>query len=378
MDEVKKVLADFYKVMEIYFDKEIIFPYMFLDEIQERYRGQYDDANIYMLMLNDKLEILKVKKKQNYSFILHKSGKNIEEIKLLTDSAIELLEELYDKCELFDIDVLINAYCNKGIILKAMKNDEAKEYFEKSAILSESLYLQDRCYSMYEMFKSYHLLLEYDKSYLQRIFDLLMDIDDRAEGNCNWVFIAIYDLVINEYELEKIAEKSIAWLALSSSHDIFLSNDTVGCITGIGLGLSEFLKRNHKYDQGCKLLLKIIEVKETHGIKDQINTFFVKEIGFLFVKQNKISDGIKYYKRSIAEFERYYRYGNIEEIEEFIMVCANLGFVYFSLKEMKKARNIWVRSLLVMKEQLDKGKEVDHDILKKVSQGLLVIEQIGH
>lgn len=311
----------------------------------------------------------------NYSFISFKSGKNIEEAITLTDDAIELLNDLYNKDELFDIDVLVTAYCNKGIMLNGQKNDEAKEYFEKSAILSESLMLQDRCYSVYDLFKPYHLLLEYDKAYLKRIFDLLLNIDDKADVNCNWVFIAIYDLVVNEYKLDKIVDITIAWLELSLTHEIFLSNDTLDCITGIGIGLSEFLRLSHKYDQGCNLLIKIIEAKESHGIRDQINTSFLKEIGFFFIKQNKISDGIKYYLRSIEEFDSYYRTGNIEEIGDFIMVCANLGFVYYSFNQMRKAHNIWLRSLLLMKEQLEKGKEVDHDILKKVSQGLLLIER---
>ena len=46
--------------MEIYFDKEIVFPYAFLAGIQQRY-DKYNDCNIYMLMLADKLEILSVR-----------------------------------------------------------------------------------------------------------------------------------------------------------------------------------------------------------------------------------------------------------------------------------------------------------------------------
>lgn len=64
MDVMKSLTQDFYKIMEIYFDKVIIFPYMLLDEIQEKYQGKYDDCNIYMLMLRDKLEIEKVSNKK--------------------------------------------------------------------------------------------------------------------------------------------------------------------------------------------------------------------------------------------------------------------------------------------------------------------------
>ena len=62
---MKNLTRDFYKLMEIYFDKVILFPYMLLDEIQERYQGAYDDCNIYMLMLRDKLEIEKISNKKD-------------------------------------------------------------------------------------------------------------------------------------------------------------------------------------------------------------------------------------------------------------------------------------------------------------------------
>lgn len=69
-------------MMEIYFDKMIIFPYMFTDEIQKIYGGYYDDCNIYMLMLQDKLEIVEVINERytlqiKYKNIATKNVKNI-------------------------------------------------------------------------------------------------------------------------------------------------------------------------------------------------------------------------------------------------------------------------------------------------------------
>jgi len=45
------------KLLEIYFDTEYIFPYMYLENIQEQY-PQYGNSNIYMVMLANKHEIL--------------------------------------------------------------------------------------------------------------------------------------------------------------------------------------------------------------------------------------------------------------------------------------------------------------------------------
>lgn len=73
MDILKKLTKDFYKAMEVYFDKQIIFPYMFLDEIYVKYGEQYDDCNIYMLMLQDKLEMIKLIPKSNCVIIKYKN-----------------------------------------------------------------------------------------------------------------------------------------------------------------------------------------------------------------------------------------------------------------------------------------------------------------
>lgn len=54
MDSIRHFCDDFYKSLEIYFDKEIIFPYTFLEEMQQQ-RSMYNDCNIYMLLLADKL-----------------------------------------------------------------------------------------------------------------------------------------------------------------------------------------------------------------------------------------------------------------------------------------------------------------------------------
>lgn len=74
----------FYKIMEIYFDKQILFPYMSIDLIQENYGTLYDDANIYMLLMRDKFEIIKIKKKHKYVLVLYKNLKNqkVQKMKL--------------------------------------------------------------------------------------------------------------------------------------------------------------------------------------------------------------------------------------------------------------------------------------------------------
>ena len=84
LDMMKNMFEDFYKVMEIYFDKQIIFPYMFLNDIQEVYDGEYDEANIYMLMLCDKLEIVEVVVEKLYILVIYKNvaDGNKKEIKL--------------------------------------------------------------------------------------------------------------------------------------------------------------------------------------------------------------------------------------------------------------------------------------------------------
>lgn len=48
------------KLLEAYFDNEIIFPYMYLDDIYEQHI-QFRDANIYMVMLAEKYQVLSAK-----------------------------------------------------------------------------------------------------------------------------------------------------------------------------------------------------------------------------------------------------------------------------------------------------------------------------
>lgn len=56
MNNIRHFFDDFYKSLEIYFDKEIIFPYTYLEEMQQQ-RRMYNDCNIYMLLIADKLEL---------------------------------------------------------------------------------------------------------------------------------------------------------------------------------------------------------------------------------------------------------------------------------------------------------------------------------
>ena len=312
----------------------------------------------------------------NYSLILRRKGEDIGKIINILDEAIDLVENIYKNDELFDIDVLINAYCNKGIILKECGDKTAKIYFNKAAIVCENLLNQRRCYVTLELYKAYHLLLEYDKSYLDKIYHLLCVANPNDESNFNWVFIALSDLISNDYKIMHIIGIIQLFFTEIEQKKRYLSEDSLICIIISTAGLYEYLKKEQQYDKACRLLLKVINIIDVYNLDIQTKTFFKKEIGFLYVKQNNLNEGKKYYEESVKEFEEYYNQNIIKEMNEYILVCTNLGIVYSALNENEKAYNIFLRVITLIKEQSENNEDVNMDILKYVSKYLMNLECI--
>ena len=125
-DLVKELTKDFYKVMEVYFDKQIIFPYMFLKDIHKAYQEQYDDCNIYMLMLCDKLEMIEATQELNYFIVKYKN---------ISSGEVETLKMYYR--EWFGVD--IPPQCIRISIEKfgqILKIEVQKEIFDRIKFMS--------------------------------------------------------------------------------------------------------------------------------------------------------------------------------------------------------------------------------------------------
>lgn len=339
-----------------------------------------EDAKYALMLTNDQettnIIVNRARTLLNYSFVLHKKGESIEKLIPIIDEAIDLVKDIYKKDELFDIDVLINAYCNKGIILKEHDDKTAKLYFNKAAILCENLLNQKRCYIMFELYKTYHLLLEDDKSYLEKVNNLLCMAEPDDESNCNWVFIALRELILNEYKISHIIGIMQSFLTVIEEKKRYLLEDSSICIVASAVGIYDYLKKDNKYDEACKLLLQVVNIMDVYNIDIQTKTFFKKEIGFLYVKQNQLNEGRKYYEESIKEFEQYYNQNVIEEMDEYIMVCTNLGIVYIALNEKQKAYNILLRAITLIKEQIEKKKDIDVNVLQCISYYLIGLERM--
>lgn len=116
------MFEDSNKKMEVYFSKEFIFPYMFLDEIEKSHM-EYSDTNIYMIMLQNRLEIIEAK--------FHKGVLNIKYRDLIMKEMFNidniLLFPFYISDESLNISII-----NFGIAIEVSIDSKGIDYIERN------------------------------------------------------------------------------------------------------------------------------------------------------------------------------------------------------------------------------------------------------
>lgn len=112
------------KLLEIFFDKQYIAPYMYLDDIKTHYE-QFSDSNIYMIMLSDKYEIVEVSKFDRKLNIKYKCLSSNEE------KVINFTIPFFIPIEFIEYEV-----CDHGTALELSIGEQGVEFINQQKIYS--------------------------------------------------------------------------------------------------------------------------------------------------------------------------------------------------------------------------------------------------
>lgn len=189
----------------------------------------------------------------------------------IAEADINRAIELTENGQNYEIRVnRARALLNYSYILEKKEAPQKDILNNIDAAIGEGLILANRCYLYYELYKAYHLLLKYDKSYINKIMNLLENTDKTDYGNFNWVFSALRDIVINSDEIESAYNMMKEYLEVLQVKKIFLQEDIKYIIPALGSDISIYLKENERYSEACILLLQIVNFMEFNSINIDI------------------------------------------------------------------------------------------------------------
>lgn len=140
---IVKVTIKIEKTFEIFFEKEYIFPYTYMDLVREQ-KKEYIDGNIYMIMLTNKLEIIKALFAQGRLFVQYK---DLETKKVYQISNLVLFQfNIPDKFVKVEI-------CDYGTSLEIELTIDGLEYINQnfSKMFYEHDFTQKKKVSIYDL-----------------------------------------------------------------------------------------------------------------------------------------------------------------------------------------------------------------------------------
>ncbi|MDS0528472.1 hypothetical protein NNC19_22540 [Clostridium sp. SHJSY1] len=310
----------------------------------------------------------------NYVFIIEKENMNNNKTPMI-DEAIGILESIVLSDELFEIDVLANAYCNKGLLMeKGGKIDEAIEEYKKATIMLENYYFQGRCYCLFELYKAYHLLLVKGQPYEEKIYNMLVnDIDLKHFEYVSWALSAWKDLFERGYKKKELLIMCEKWMDnFYFNKKKFLSEDIEAIIAMVICSEEELMQKGLRKEAG-ELLKKACEVKRLNGEIDEVYAFLIKQTGLCYVKDNDLVNGNLYYEKSIQVYTSIMKTNRLKNVNEFVMVCANKGLVNLAQKDFQGAYDSFYLGLDISKKELEKGNEIDKEVISLIMKNIVML-----
>jgi tetratricopeptide (TPR) repeat protein len=310
----------------------------------------------------------------NYVFIIHKE--NIKDnITPMVDEAISILETISLSEELFEIDVLANAYCNKGLLLeKEGKIEPALDEYKKAVILLENYYIQGRCYCILELYKAYHLLIEKGQPYEDKIYNMLVnDIDLSRFEYVTWALSAWLDLFERDYKKQVLLKMCEKWIDKFCFYkQKFISEDIKAIIAMVICCEEEYMQKGLR-KEAVELLKKACEVKSLNGEIDEVYAFLIKQTGLCYVKENDLVNGNLYYEKSIQVYISIMKTCRLEDMNELVMLCANKGLVNLAQKDFQGAYDSFYLGLDISKKELEKGNEIDKEVMSLIIKNISML-----
>ncbi|HBU90676.1 MAG TPA: hypothetical protein DEB53_05645 [Bacillus pumilus] len=110
------------KLLDIFFDKQYIAPYMYLEDIKIHYE-EFSDSNIYMIMLSDKYEIVEVSKIHQKLNVKYKNLSSNEE------KVINFTMPFFIPSEFIEFEV-----CDHGTALEVSIGQQGAEFINQQKI----------------------------------------------------------------------------------------------------------------------------------------------------------------------------------------------------------------------------------------------------
>lgn len=324
--------------------------------------------------IDNAIKINRARALLNYVFIMQKENMNNDKT-LMIDEAIEILEAIASSDELFEIDVLANAYCNKGLIMeKEGQTEEALEEYKKATIMLENYYFQGRCYCLLELYKAYHLLLVKGQPYEDKIYNMLVnDIDLNHFEYVSWALSAWQDLFERDYKKKDLLRMCKNWMDnFYFNKQKFLSEDIKAIIAIVICSEEELMKKGRR-KESVELLKKACEIKSLNGEMDEVYAFLIKQTGLCYVKDNDLVNGNLYYEKSIQVYTSIMKTNKLEDVNELVMVCANKGLVNLAQKDFQGAYDSFYLGLDISNKELKKGNDIDKEVISLIMKNIVML-----
>lgn len=323
---------------------------------------------------NNAIRINRARALLNHVYIIDKE-KIDGDVNLKLDEAIDILEGILLSDELFEIDTLANAYCNKGLLLEKKGDIEAAiDEYMKAVIMLESYHIQGRCYCLLELYKAYHLLLEKGKSFEDKIFDMLVENVDLSRFEyVTWAVSAWRDLFERDYKKQELLKMCSDWIDNFYIYkQIFLSEDLKAIIAMVVCCEEEFI-HNGLHKEAIRILEKTCEIKMFNNEIDEVYAFLMKQMGLNFIKDNNLDAGNTCYEKSIKVYTEIMNNDKLENGNEFIVLCANKGIVNLHQQKFQDAYDTFYLGVQISNEELKKGTEVDEEVVLLILKNITML-----
>jgi len=329
-------------------------------------------------------KINKARGLMNYVNIKMKLGDTLELFPKL-DEAIRISEKLKSENLLLEEDILIKTYNNKGLLLsKENKNQDALSYYIKAATMCETLKMQNRYYYEEELCRSYTLMTElyeldgknqeaiecYESILLNFNFNNYNSLDSAL---CAWNNLYADEGYTKKTELNNIG---INWLQTLLYINWNIDTNNIDHIYSMAIIIHSYYNDLQLYDQAKEVVnttLSILNKSKMPNI--DYKAYCMKQIGFCFVKENKVDEGLEMYDKSITLWGNIPYKVNINYLEELVIVCFNRAMIYFSRHEYQNTYNDLVDTINIINYCLSKSISIQEEMVKKTLELLVMLTQ---
>lgn len=346
--------------------------------VEDNVTKAINDIKIAISITNDNtnnaIRINRARALLNHVYIINKADMN-DNTTPMFDEAIGILESISLTEELFEIDVLANAYCNKGLVLETQDDvGAALIEYKKAVVMLENYYIQGRCFCLLELYKAYHLLLEKGQPYEDKIFNMLVkDIDLNRFEYVTWALSAWQDLFERDYKKQELLQMCEEWMETFCFLKQRFSTEDIKAIVKMAVCCEEELMQKELRIEAAGLLKKASDIKHLNGEIDEIYALLIKQTGLCYVKDNDLINGNLFYEKSMQAYITVMKTHELEDVNEFIILCANKGQVNLAQKDFQSAYDLFYLGLDFGRKELEKGKDIDQEVLIHIMKYLTML-----